>query len=182
MPSSSIHNHLEYSLVTRLYYAMTLAEFSILVHADPKWVLNARALLRDSEPYSETAAERLAIIRTLHADFGIPLGRADALAEHALESGEVVRIPSLDETAVVEIDVGRIRAAIATRSSQLATMHSPRRPGRPRTAVTPVRSAKRHGLDIGLLKSNLARTPEARLRQLDAMVAFRSRVRRREAR
>lgn len=161
---------------------MTLAEFSLLVNAPPKWVLNTRALLGDEEPYSAAAAVRLAIVRTLNTDFGIPLAKASKLAENAIDAGDVASIRSVDGTAALEIDVARIRAAVVTRSSRLTTMHSPRRPGRPRKTVRPVRAAELFGLDIGLLKSNLARTPEARLRQLDAMVSFRSRVRRRASR
>ena len=162
---------------------MTLAEFSLLVDAPPKWVLNTRALLRDTDPYSMRVAERLAIVRVLNAELGIPLARADRLARAAVTARSVTRVPLSDGTMTLEIDFGRIEAAVATRASQLATMHEPRRPGRrPGRSVAPVRAAERYGIDIGLLKSNLARSPAARLRQLDAMAAFRSRVRRRSAR
>ena len=159
---------------------MTLAEFCTLVDAPSKWVLNARALLRDAEPYSLAAAERLAIIRLLNAGFGVPLARAQDVAQQAREAGGVARIATPDGIVAIEVDVDRICLAVATRAAAVSNTYARRRPGRrPKRSTRPIRAAEAYGIDIGLLKSNLERSPAARLRQLDAMAAFRSRVRRR---
>jgi hypothetical protein len=162
---------------------VTLAQFSRLVAAPSKWVLNARALLGLQEPYSAEAAEGLAIIRVLNSVFGMQLGTAAGVATQALDHDETARIASPDGIVTVEVDMERLRSAVATRMSAVANTYAPRRPGpRPRRSRAPIDAAEQYGIDIGLLKANLARTPETRLRQLDAMASFRSRVRRRDAR
>jgi len=75
--------------------------------------------------------------------------------------------------------VHRLRAAVATRRSQLATMHHSRRAGRkPKPASSAIEAARRYGLDVTLLQANLARSPKVRLRQLDGMAALPTLVRR----
>ena len=159
---------------------MKLAEFAFLVDADPKWVLNTRTLLGRGVRYSLEVAERLALVRELNRELGLPLPAAWVLAGKALaESEGAFEQPSSDGLLTLLIDVPRLRAAVATRRSQLATMHQPRRVGRRRKRVQdPLEHARRHGLDLTLLRANLDRTPKQRLRQLDAMSAFARQVRR----
>jgi hypothetical protein len=60
-------------------------------------------------------------------------------------------------------------------------LHGPQR-GRPRRRRTaPLKTAADWGVDLSLLKENLTRTPEERLRQLDGMAAFALNVRRASA-
>ena len=159
---------------------VTLAAFASLVGAPSKWILNARALLRDEAPYSTRLAEHYLVIWTLNAEFGVPLARADEMARRALLHGELTRVSSSSGLVTLEIDVERVRAAVATRASTVANTYAPRRPGRrPRRAARPLKAAEEYGIDTGLLKANLERSPEQRLRHLDAMKAFRSRARRR---
>lgn len=162
---------------------MTLAAFASLVGAPSKWILNARALLRDDEPYSTQMAEHYLVIWILNAEFGVPLARADEMARRALLHGELTRVSSSNGLITLGIDVERVRVAVATRASMVANTYAPRRPGRrPRRAARPLKAAEEYGIDTGLLKANMERSPEQRLRQLDAMQAFRSRVRRRSNR
>ena len=155
---------------------MTLTEFSIVVDAPPKWVLNTHAILRLGPDYTLEAAERLALIRILNQDFDIALPRARELAESALRtsSGPHARAGIADLT----IDVPRLRAAVSTRRSQVATHHAPRRAGRKPKRTAPLTAARRYGIDLTLLQANLWRQPVERLRQLDGMVAFSQAVRR----
>ena len=155
---------------------MTLAEFSVVVDAHPKWVLNTRAILGLTGDYTVEAAEDLALVRALNRDFGIVLPRASELAASALHPVAGVSVPS--GFADLVIDVGRLRAAVATRLSLLSTHHAARRVGRKPRRMAPLAAAKRHGLDVTLLRANLVLSPAERLRQLDAMASFRSRVRR----
>ncbi|HZI29119.1 MAG TPA: hypothetical protein VFD64_13210 [Gemmatimonadaceae bacterium] len=154
---------------------MTLAEFATLVDAPAKWVLNTNALLGLDARYTLEGAERLALIRVLNRVFSIALPRALELATTALHSPAGAR----EESGVVQllVDVPRLRAAIATRRSQLATQHAPRRAGRKPGRVAPIAAAKRYGLDVTLLQANLERHPSERLRQLDGMMAFSKAVR-----
>ena len=155
---------------------MTLAEFSILVGAPPKWVLNTRAILGLDSGYTVEAAEKLALVCALNRDFGIALPRTIDLASDALRP---VAAPSAPRGfADLVIDVVRLRAAIATRLSLLSAHHQARRAGRKPRRTAPLAAAKRHGLDLTLLGANLALSPVERLRQLDAMASFRTRVRR----
>lgn len=155
---------------------MTLAEFSILVDAPTKWVLNTHALLKLPRHYTVRDAERLALVRILSRDFGVALPRARELADNALqpsggphEKSEIVRLV---------VDLPRLRAAVSTRLSRLGAHYARRRAGRKPKRAAALTAAKRHGLDVSLLQANLARRPVERLRQLDAMAAFRSAVRR----
>jgi hypothetical protein len=155
---------------------MRLAEFALLVDADPKWVLNTRALLGRGVRYSVEAAERLALVRQLNREFGMPLPAAWQLAGRALAQSDAegaFEERSGDGLLALRIDVRGLRAAVATRRSQFATMHEPRRAGRKRKRVRdPIEHARWYGLDLTLLQANLDRTPKQRIRQLDGMAAF----------
>ena len=160
---------------------MELAEFSVLVDAPPKWVLNSRAVLGSSIRYSLAVAERLALVRMLNRDLAVPLPKAWELAGSALVPGapDRVEFTAGDGAVTVLVDLYRLRAAVAVRRAELATRSPRRRVGRkPRRSTDPLAAAEHYGLDVGLMKANLARRPDERIRQLDAMGAFRSRVRR----
>jgi hypothetical protein len=162
---------------------VTLAEFALLVDAEPKWVLNARQVLGRAIRYTLPVAEQLAIARLLQGSLQIPLTASWELARRALAAGEehgpTWLAITADETITLGIDVHRLRSAFHTRRSRLETTHVPRRVGRPaRRPRSALRAAEEYGLDLSLLRANLHRSPAQRLRQLDGMVAFRKRVRR----
>ena len=163
---------------------MTLAEFALLVDAEPKWVLNARQVLGRAIRYTVPVAEQLAMGHLLQRSLQVPLAVSWVLARRALAASGEETVPvrlaiTADETITLSIDVHRLRSALNTRRSRLATMPAPRRAGRPaRRTRSPLRAAEEYGLDLSLLHANLARSPAQRLRQLDGMVAFRKRARR----
>ena len=162
---------------------MTLSEFALLVGAEPKWVLNAAAVVPAAGRYTEAAAERLALAKALQAGPGIPLPRAFALAGAALATYRGGHSPvtvGLDATGSVGItvDVRRLRAAMNARLALLRTTYAPRQRGRRAGRRNPVAAAAEFGLDLSLLRANLRRTPEQLLRQLDGMAAFARGVRR----
>lgn len=161
---------------------MTLSDFALLVDAPAKWVLNARAVIGAGVRYSVAVAERMALVRALNRDLAIPLPAAWKLAGEVLEKPSVAGRFSVepgDGMIDLTIDVYRLRAAVATRRSVLASQHEPRRTGRkPVRPSNKLVAAQQYGLDLSLLRSNIARRPDERLRQLDAMAAFKSRVRR----
>jgi hypothetical protein len=160
-----------------------LAEFAALTGAPPKWILNSLPIIGGEIAYSLKNARRLAVARSLHAVLGIPLARAWALAADALarwDGTHPVRVGDGSEAMVcVEIDMPRLLSAFHVRRSGLVTTRPARRAGRPRRRVRdPLAAAREYGLDLSLLRANLGRTREQRLRQLDSMVDFKRRVRR----
>jgi hypothetical protein len=165
---------------------MTLQQFAILVGAEPKWVLNTLAALPSGvgKRYTSRMADRLAVMRAIVRASGISIPRAYRLAGDALRAyrhGDHVATlsPAPGELAAVRVEVGRILAAVSARLSFLITTFEPARRGRkpapPRDAIA---AAAAYGLDFSLLRENLVRTPAERLRRLDGMAKFRSRVRR----
>jgi hypothetical protein len=165
---------------------MKLNEFAVLVGASPKWVLNARSVLKARGPYSVAGARRLAVARLTGEAFSIPLGLAYQYAAeilHRYEKGEspvlLTAKAGLDVRLV--IDVKSILAAFITRQSTLATLAEPRQRGPKVRRRNPIAAAREYGLDLSLLTANLKRTPTERLRQLDSMMRFRHKVRREDA-
>lgn len=162
---------------------MTLGEFSCLLDVEPKWVQNVVASLGGSLPFTLAAARRLAVARALADALGVPMPRAHALAGSVLRRYKGSRTPVTvnlpeDAAVTVTIDVYRILARVSVGLSRLRTLYAERQRGRPAAPRNPIAAAEDYGVDISLLKSNLRRTHEQRLRQLDAMVDFRRRVRR----
>ena len=162
---------------------MRLAEFAALTGAPPKWILNSLAVIGGEIGYSLGNARRLTVTRALNVALGIPLPRAWVLAADALarwDGRHPVRVgDGADAMVCVEIDMPRLLSAFHVRRSGLVTSRPARRAGRPRRRVRdPLASAREYGLDVSLLRANLGRTREQRLRQLDGMADFKRRVRR----
>jgi hypothetical protein len=165
---------------------MTRAQFALAVGATEKWVHNAAAALGRGVPYSPAAARRLAVARGIQAMTRVSLAEADRLAAAAL----ALPVPESGSVAVLETNVGwvtldlrRVLSVFAARLAR-AAQHVPRRPGRHRSArrqrSTDARArARAYGIDLSLIDSNLRRTPEERLRTLDANAQFVSALARR---
>lgn len=165
---------------------MTLQQLAILVDAEPKWVLNTMAALPPSvrQRYTLAMARRLALLRIVVEGSGMAIPRAYQLAGQALrafEHGELVTTLSLapHRLATMQLSVERILAAVSVRQSYLKTTFEPARRGRkPARTHDALKAATTYGLDLSLLRETMERTPAERLRRLDGMAAFRSRVRR----
>lgn len=163
---------------------MQLAELACLVDAPAKWVLNALAVLEPGARYSDALARRLAVTRAIHLACGTPLVEAFTVAQCALrtwDGGErplTLHANDTDDVALT-LDMYRLMSSFHVRRSLLLASDSPPARGRPRTRIgDPLVRAQDWGLDLSLIRDNLRKTPAERLRQLDAMEAFRSRTRR----
>jgi hypothetical protein len=165
---------------------MTLGEISAVAGVPAKWILNGSAVWRGHD-YTLSLAVRLAVVHQLQSALGMSLARAFLLAERAMDAPNTagpVLIPDRDGADVqIIIDLSRIQSAVAARYAAWHAGYGARDAGRPRRArrlarAVALKRATDWGLDLSLLHSNLARSPEQRLRQLDAMVAFRRGVRR----
>ncbi len=162
---------------------MTLGEFAYLLDVDPKWLQNAAAALGRRIPYTIRAAERVAVARALIQGLGVPFPGAYVLAADVLRrydgSAQPVSVGDGDGLVTASVDVYRVLATVAAGLARLRVMYAPRRRGRrAEKRHDPLGRAGDYGLDLTLLGANLRRTPAERLRQLDAMVEFRRRVRR----
>lgn len=162
---------------------MTLSEFAYLLNVSPKWVQNTAVVLGREFRYDLPTARRVAVARALAEALELPIARAYAMAGDVLErydgSRRPVSVSTPDGVVDVQVDVYRILAAVYTGLSRMRTNYAPRLRGRPTAERRdPIRAAAEYGLDLTLLAANLRRTPAERLRQLDAMVDFRRRVRR----
>ena len=146
---------------------MTLAQFAIALGADPKWVQNAGAALGRQLRYTPEEARRLGLARMIQGATGMPLQRADEVAAFVLASHEQVRqvvVESADGSVQLTIDLARYESTFGARLA-LARREQPERRGRPpRRGGDPLARASEFGIDISLLRSNLQRTPEERLR------------------
>jgi hypothetical protein len=148
-------------------------------------VLNTCAAVEPGAAYSVDLARRLYLARRIQRTLELPIALAYALAGDALRRHDDGESPSAnlpldpESTLTLAVDVGRIDSSLAARRAALRTTIAPRTRGRPsRGGTPPLAAAEAWGLDLSLLRSNLLRTPSERLRQLDAMVDFRRRVRR----
>jgi hypothetical protein len=101
-----------------------------------------------------------------------------ALNRYGGDDVPVTLAPHDSDAVVVRIDVGRLLSEVNVRHSQLNSMYAPRQRGRRRRRQDPIKEATALGLDVSLMQANLSRTVTQRLRQLDAMGAFRRNVRR----
>lgn len=165
---------------------MTLGELAVGIGSTPKRVINTLNALGGRRKYTDALAARLAITLAVHDSTGIPIRRAFQLAATALRdysgAAEPVVVRARSAHAGVVVDVRRILSECATRLSAARTLGTPAR-GRPRgRRDAPLRAAEEWGLDLSLMRTNLALTPEDRLRQLDGMAAFSRDVRRRARR
>jgi hypothetical protein len=163
---------------------MELREFATVVGAEPKWVLNALTSLALCQRYDITSAIRLMTLREIQREFAVPLARALEMADQALtkwraSGGSPVVVGANDTSVTLQIDIHRMLSAMYTRQSVVLTSPSLRAAGRPvKQNHDRLAAATAWGIDLGLLADSLRKTPAQRLRQLDAMVAFRAGVRR----
>lgn len=163
---------------------MILADFARLVDTTPKWVLNTLCALGRTPRYSIDLARQLAVTREIAKSFGLPLSTAHSLAKQALRqpvvAGSLITLnPQPDSNVELRIDLFRMLSAFSVRLAALRASSPVQLRGRPRTrAIDPIAAAEAWGLDLSLIRENLRKTPGERLRQLDAMLAFKARARR----
>ncbi len=164
---------------------MTLGQFAYALGAPTKWVQNAWAVLQLEPVYREAELWRLALTRLLEEILGMPLKKAYAMAGDVelrishRAGGGAGQLRLVDEdTLSVSIDWSRFAGAVLVALSQARTQYQERRRGRPpKERLHGIAAARAHGIDIGLLRSSLRRSPAERLRALDEDLAFVQRLR-----
>lgn len=156
---------------------MNVNQFAIAAGSDRKWLLNSSALLGRPLRLIPENARWWGMVRILEQAFGMTLVNAETAANRAFQNEndtrEVVIAEHASSSATMSVDLFRYDTTFLANLSRARVRETPKRRGR-RAARSrdPIGRAAAYGLDIGLLKSSLARTPSDRLMLLEANVAF----------
>jgi len=157
---------------------MTLGQFAYALGAPTKWVQNAWAILGLGPIYGEAELWRMALVRLLEQAMEVPLKRAYATAQaamtHPIVPGKPMELRLIDQGALdVSVDWGRFSTAVLAGLSRARTQYQERRRGRPpNEPLQGIAAARAQGIDVGLLRASLRRSPADRLRILDEDLAF----------
>ena len=168
---------LEIRLVTRHILYMTPAQFAVAAGANSKWLINSRALLGRRARYTAAEAFWWGLVRILNQAFEVPLHPAATAATRALAHGKDATWVNVQRdvsaSASIIVNLARYRAVFLANLSRALLMETPKRRGRPRPrSLNPIRDAAEYGLDIGLIRSAMRKTPAERLELLEANLAF----------
>ena len=158
---------------------MTARQTAIAAAADLKWITNSAALLGRRLRYNPREAKWWGLVSLLANRLGLSLKAAADAATTALGArGSHVRVTagadSSGSTSLV-VDLHRYESIFLANLSRALVHEAPRRRGRPAQLAVrhaAVGSAQRYGVDLGLIRSALDRTPAERLALLEANVAF----------
>ena len=161
---------------------MTLGKFAYALGAPTKWVQNTWAILGLDPIYGEAELWRLALVRLLERAMEVPLKQAYAMALETIPLaglGRVMELRLVEEGALeVSVDWARFSSGVMAGLSRARTQYQERPRGRPRKEqLYGIAAARAHGIDIGLLRASLRRSPAERLRALDQDLAFVQRLR-----
>ena len=152
--------------------AMTLGQFATVVGAKPRWVQNAHAVLGLKARYNEARAKTLGLARQLNEQLRIPLVEAYPIARKAIAAWPAKGVwEREDPTGIVtlRVDMARYLSGYAARLALARNWYAEKKRGRPRKSrKRGIAAAREYGIDLTLLEESLKRTPEERLRRLEA--------------
>ena len=156
---------------------MTLSQLAVAAGAEVKWVLNSAALLRRPVRHTTADAKWWGLLRLLTESLNLPLQAAAEAATRALRGtgvGEVAILADPSGSATLMIDQGRYQSMFLGNLSRALVLETPKRRGRPSRSSDrgAIDSALRYGLDLGLVRAALKRTPAERLEMLESNAAF----------
>jgi hypothetical protein len=153
---------------------MTPRQTAVAARADLKWLTNSAALLGRRLRYTAEAARWWGLVRLLVDELGLTLKAAAGAATAALATTRKGS-PRTDYAgpARIEVDLPRYESIFLANLSRAMNHETPRRRGRMRERVgDAIEQARSYGVDVGLLRSALERTPAERLALLDRNVEF----------
>jgi len=158
---------------------MTVNQFAIAARADVKWLRNSAALLRRRIRASPADSKWWGLVRLLTENLGLPLHAAAGAATNALaqrtDTGSATPVSDPSGSASLLIDLSRYESIFLGNLSRALVQETPRRRGRPARVpggAGAIDSAQRYGVDLGLVRAALERTPAERLAMLEANAAF----------
>lgn len=158
---------------------MTAHQFAIAARADAKWILNSSALLGRRVRHTPADSRWWGLVRLLTESLGLPLQATAEAATRSLGTrSEAVRFTAMadpSQSASLVIDLARYESVFLGNLSRALVRETPRRRGRPprlRSGAGAIDAARRYGVDLGLVKAALKRTPAERLGMLEANAGF----------
>jgi hypothetical protein len=167
---------------------MTARQTAVAAAAELKWMVNSAALLGRPIRYNRQHAKWWGLVWLLTEQLGLSLRAAAAMATVALGGGgSSTRITAGADpsgSASLIIDLARYESIFLGNLSRALVHETPRRRGRPARrgmkgdALT---TAQHYGVDLGLIRSAIARTPAERLALLEKNAEFVREMRKRTA-
>lgn len=167
---------------------MTARQTAVAAGADLKWIVNSAALLGRRLRYDRHQAKWWGLVWLLTEQLGLSLSSAAAVSTVALRgvssSSLVTAAADSSGSASIIVDIARYESIFLANLSRALVTETPRRLGRPpRRGLKSdsLSTAQNYGVDLGLIRSALARTPAERLALLEKNAAFVRDMRRRIA-
>jgi hypothetical protein len=167
---------------------MTARQTAIAAGANLKWIVNSAALLGRRVRYDRQHAKWWGLVWLLTEQLGLSLRAAAAVSTVALRGGssstQVTAGADPSGSASLIVDLARYESIFLANLSRALVHETPRRRGRPprrglkSDALT---TARQYGVDLGLIRSAIRRTPAERLALLEKNAAFVRDMRRRTA-
>jgi len=167
---------------------MTARQTAVAAAAELKWLVNSAALLGKRVRYNRQQAKWWGLVWLLTDQLGLSLKAAAAGSTAALGGGTssntVIARGDPTGSASVVVDLARYESIFLGNLSRALVHETPRRRGRPARRGTKgdaLATAQHYGVDLGLIRSAIARTPAERLSLLEKNAAFVRDMRRRPA-
>jgi hypothetical protein len=167
---------------------MTARQTAVAAAAELKWMVNSAALLGRPIRYNRQHAKWWGLVWLLTKHLGLSLEAAGEMATVALRgdsfSTRVIAGADPSGSASLIVDLTRYESIFLGNLSRALVHETPRRRGRPARrgmkgdALT---TAQHYGVDLGLIRSAIARTPAERLALLEKNAEFVREMRKRTA-
>lgn len=158
---------------------MTAHQFAIAARTDVKWILNSSTLLGRRVRRTPADSKWWGLVRLLTESLALPLQAAADAATTSLGAKGAARQITVNadpsHSASLLIDLTRYESIFLGNLSHALVHETPRRRGRPPRARAGSRvldSARRYGVDLGLIRAALQRTPAKRLEMLEDNADF----------
>ena len=167
---------------------MTARQTAVAANANLKWIVNSAALLGRHVRYDRQQAKWWGLVWLLTGQLGLSLKAAAAVATVALRGGSssthVTAGADPSGSASLIVDLARYESMFLANLSRALVHETPRRRGRPprlRIKSDALTTARHYGVDLGLIRSAITRTPAERLALLEKNAVFVRDMRRRTA-
>jgi len=157
---------------------MTARQTAVAAGAELKWMVNSAALLGRRVRYNREQGKWWGLVWLLNEQLGLSLKSAAAISTVALRgdssSTQVIAGADPSGSASLIVDLARYESIFLANLSRALVHETPRRRGRPprlglKSGLT---TARHYGVDLGLIRSAIGRTPAERLALLEKNAAF----------
>jgi hypothetical protein len=166
---------------------MTARQTAVAAGASLKWIVNSAALIGRRVRYDRQQAKWWGLVWLLTEQLGLSLKAAAAASTVALRGSSSTQVTAgADPSGSVSliVDLARYESIFLANLSRALAHETPRRRGRPARRGMKgdaLSTAQHYGVDLGLIRSAIARPPAERLALLEKNAAFVRDMRRRPA-